>query len=88
MTGGQKKPIPFRRQRMEIDTLVPPSEDSLTSLVAPAEDQYLADLLRVADNNLAAMKAENAVLREQRDALEDKVNMFRKQVRSVMVGWD
>lgn len=88
MTGGQKKPIPFRRQRMEIDTLVPPSEDSLTSLVAPVEDQYLADLLRVADNNLAAMKAENAVLREQRDALEDKVNMFRKQVRRVMVGWD
>lgn len=73
---------------MEIDTLVPPSEDSLTSLVAPVEDQYLADLLRVADNNLAAMKAENAVLREQRDALEDKVNMFRKQVRRVMVGWD
>ncbi len=80
-SGGQKKPIPFRRQRMEIDTLVPPSDDSLSLVPPPADDQYLADLLRVADNNLAVMKAENVVLSEQHDALEDKVNMFRRQVQ-------
>ena len=63
---------------MEIDTMVPPS-DSVTSSRSN-DDQYVADLLRIADDNLSLLKNENNVLKEERDALEDKINLFRKQV--------
>lgn len=49
LLGGRKKNIPFRRQRMQIDQLVPPSGVSAYPVPQP-EDPYIADLLQVADN--------------------------------------
>ena len=47
--GGKKRNIAFRRQRMQIDEPVPPSE--ISSYPGPQpDDPYIADLLHVADN--------------------------------------
>lgn len=48
-SGGKKRNIPFRRQRMQIDQPVPPSAVSAYPVPQP-EDPYIADLLQVADN--------------------------------------
>ena len=47
--GGKKRNIAFRRQRMQIDEPVPPSEISSYPVPQP-DDPYIADLLHVADN--------------------------------------
>lgn len=48
LTGGKKRSIPFRRQRMQIDELVPPSSTSAYPVQQP-DDPYIADLLQLAD---------------------------------------
>lgn len=47
--GGRKKAIPFRRQRMEVDCTLPPSETSgySSSVLSQVEDPYVADMLKV-----------------------------------------
>lgn len=47
-TGGKKRSIPFRRQRMQIDDLIPPSSTSAYPVSHP-DDPYIADLLQLAD---------------------------------------
>lgn len=46
--GGRKHSIPFRRQKMQIDELVPPPSTSGYPVSQP-DDPYVADLLRLAD---------------------------------------
>lgn len=48
LTGGKKRSIPFRRQRMQIDELIPPSSTSAYPVSQP-DDPYVADLLQLAD---------------------------------------
>lgn len=47
-TGGKKRSIPFRRQRMQIEGLTPPSSTSAYPVSQP-DDPYIADLLQLAD---------------------------------------
>lgn len=47
-TGGKKRSIPFRRQRMQIDELLPPSSTSGYPVSQP-DDPYIVDLLQLAD---------------------------------------
>ncbi|XP_047442689.1 centrosomal protein of 135 kDa isoform X2 [Mugil cephalus] len=49
--GGKKRSIPFRRQRMQIDELVPPSSTSAYPVLQP-DDPYIADLLQLADGRI------------------------------------
>ena len=46
ISGGRKKTIPFRRERMELDCATPRSEASTSSVPCP-DDPYVADLLQV-----------------------------------------
>ncbi|KAG7458398.1 hypothetical protein JOB18_016435 [Solea senegalensis] len=46
--GGKKHSIPFRRQRMQIDELTPPSSTSAYP-VLQTDDPFIADLLQLAD---------------------------------------
>ncbi|CAG10964.1 unnamed protein product, partial [Tetraodon nigroviridis] len=46
--GGKKHSIPFRRQRMQIDELIPPALTSAYPVSQP-DDPYVADLLQLAD---------------------------------------
>uniref|UniRef100_A0A665VAI1 Centrosomal protein 135 n=1 Tax=Echeneis naucrates TaxID=173247 RepID=A0A665VAI1_ECHNA len=49
--GGKKRSIPFRRQRMQIDELVPPSSTPSYPVPQP-DDPYIADLLQLADGRI------------------------------------
>uniref|UniRef100_A0A8C4EZM8 Centrosomal protein of 135 kDa n=1 Tax=Dicentrarchus labrax TaxID=13489 RepID=A0A8C4EZM8_DICLA len=49
--GGKKRSIPFRRQRMQIDELIPPSSTSAYPVSQP-NDPYIADLLQLADGRI------------------------------------
>lgn len=77
--GGKKRTIPFRRQRMQIDQPVPPSE--LTSPpVAQADDPYIADLLQVADNRIQELQQEVIQLKEDLERSERGIKNLNKQV--------
>jgi len=78
--GGKKKSIPFRRQRMEIDDMVPPSDHMPVPVLS--EDPYVADLLKVADENIARLREETRVAHEETAGLEGKVSNLQHQVRT------
>ncbi|XP_071126603.1 centrosomal protein of 135 kDa-like isoform X3 [Mytilus edulis] len=78
--GGKKKTIPFRRQRMEIDTIVPESDGPSRLVIPNPEDPYIADLLQVADNRIAELDREVRRLNDEKDITERKVKNFREQV--------
>lgn len=77
--GGKKKSIPFRRQRMEIDEMVPPSGH--VPVPSVSEDPYVADLLKVADENIARLRDEARIAREETTGLEGKISNLQHQVR-------
>ncbi|XP_041912924.1 centrosomal protein of 135 kDa [Alosa sapidissima] len=54
--GGKKRNIPFRRQRMQIDELLPPSLGPTPAVVAQPDDPYIADLLQVADDRIQELQ--------------------------------
>jgi len=45
------------------------------------EDPYVADLLKVADDNIARLREEARVSREEASGLEGKVSNLQRQVR-------
>ncbi|CAK6956095.1 LOW QUALITY PROTEIN: centrosomal protein of 135 kDa [Scomber scombrus] len=53
--GGKKRSIPFRRQRMQIDELIPPSSTSAYPVSQP-DDPYIADLLQLADGRILELQ--------------------------------
>ncbi|KAM6962785.1 centrosomal protein of 135 kDa [Aplochiton taeniatus] len=55
--GGKKRSIPFRRQRMQIDELIPLSTGP-TQPVDQTDDPYIADLLLVADERIQELQQE------------------------------
>ncbi len=68
---------------MEIDTEIPPSD--LRSLNPPnnqADDPYVADLLKVADDKIAQLTQSVHVLDEEKQGLNTKCNGLKKQVSS------
>ncbi|XP_068042883.1 centrosomal protein of 135 kDa isoform X2 [Anomalospiza imberbis] len=77
--GGRKKSIPFRRQRMQIDQLVPPSGVSAYPVPQP-EDPYIADLLQVADNRIQELQSEVTELQEKLETSESGMKKYSKQV--------
>ena len=80
--GGRKKQIAFRRQRMEIDSLLPPSTSSSTlpSPSPPKPDPYMVDLLQVADGKIAELQATTRELQNEKRKLEEAVQSLKKQV--------
>uniref|UniRef100_A0A8C6UF99 Centrosomal protein 135 n=1 Tax=Neogobius melanostomus TaxID=47308 RepID=A0A8C6UF99_9GOBI len=49
--GGKKRSIPFRRQRMQVDDLIPPPSSSSYPVPQP-DDPYVADMLLLADGRI------------------------------------
>ena len=88
--GGRKKQIPFRRQRMEIDSTLPenpPSRiidsSSFTSeQAAPTPDPYVADLLQVADQRIADLQLAFEQGEKERKKMERALQGLRKQVEN------
>jgi len=64
---------------MEIDDMVPASDHVPVPVVS--EDPYVADLLKVADENIAKLREEAQVAREETAGFEGKVSNLQRQVR-------
>lgn len=78
--GGRRKQIPYRRQRMDIESTISPAKDRENSL-QDVQDPYVADLLSVADKRIEELEVKTSQLQEDRDAGERRNRTLRKQVR-------
>ncbi|XP_057165726.1 centrosomal protein of 135 kDa isoform X4 [Ursus arctos] len=76
--GGKKRSIAFRRQRMQIDEPVPPSEVSSYPVPQP-DDPYIADLLQVADNRIQELQLEVHQLKEKLAMMESGLRDYTEQ---------
>ena len=64
---------------MELDCTVPESSPLLPPLPY-ANEPYVADLLKVADDKISQMKEDVRVAQEERLAAQSKIEALRKQV--------
>ncbi|KAG7316732.1 hypothetical protein KOW79_020273 [Hemibagrus wyckioides] len=78
--GGKKRPIPFRRQRMQIDELLPASRGISSSVAAQPDDPYVADLLQVADNRIQELQQEVTVLKLALERAQGGIKHLNAQV--------
>lgn len=82
--GGKRKHIPFRRQRMDIDSTVPPSgvPPSKPARELPTPDPYVVDLLQVADQRMADLQTLLEDSQKERKQLEQSISAMRKLIEN------
>uniref|UniRef100_A0A673GJ44 Centrosomal protein 135 n=1 Tax=Sinocyclocheilus rhinocerous TaxID=307959 RepID=A0A673GJ44_9TELE len=76
----KKRSIPFRRQRMQIDELLPPSSGPIPPSVAQPDDPYIADLLQVADDRIQELQKEVAQLKLDLERAQAGIKHLNTQV--------
>uniref|UniRef100_A0A8C9SW36 Centrosomal protein 135 n=1 Tax=Scleropages formosus TaxID=113540 RepID=A0A8C9SW36_SCLFO len=77
--GGKKRTIPFRRQRMQIDELLPPSSGP-SAVVSQPDDPYIADLLQVADDRIHELQQDLTRLKLELDRAQEGIKHLNTQV--------
>ncbi|XP_060686695.1 centrosomal protein of 135 kDa isoform X3 [Hemiscyllium ocellatum] len=77
--GGRKRTIPFRRQRMQIDQPIPPSEIASAPQIH-TEDPYFMDLLSVADNRILDLQATVDELKCELEKSDRGMRKFQRQI--------
>ncbi|XP_061096590.1 centrosomal protein of 135 kDa isoform X1 [Conger conger] len=77
--GGKKRSIPFRRQRMQIDDLIPPSCGPSHPAAQP-DDPYIADLLQVADNRIQELQQDLSQVSLELERAEGGISELNTQV--------
>ena len=82
--GGKKKHIPFRRQRMDIDSTVPDGAPHVGKPVREltTPDPYIVDLLQVADQRMADLQDLLETGQKERKKLEQSISAMRKQIEN------
>lgn len=83
--GGRKKQLAFRRQRMDIDCTVPgnnsiPPPSLSRNIKATTPEPYIADLLKVADDNIAKLREEIVTREKEKSTLKESIEDLKKQV--------
>ncbi|XP_072538741.1 centrosomal protein of 135 kDa isoform X1 [Salminus brasiliensis] len=78
--GGKKRPIPFRRQRMQIDDLLPPSLGPTPPAVSQPDDPYIADLLQVADDRIQELQQEVTAVKLDLERVQGGIKHLNTQV--------
>uniref|UniRef100_A0A8C1L6K7 Centrosomal protein 135 n=1 Tax=Cyprinus carpio TaxID=7962 RepID=A0A8C1L6K7_CYPCA len=78
--GGKKRSIPFRRQRMQIDELLPSFSGPSPPSVAQPDDPYIADLLQVADDRIQELQKEVAQLKLDLEKAQAGIKHLNTQV--------
>ncbi|XP_041862587.1 centrosomal protein of 135 kDa isoform X2 [Melanotaenia boesemani] len=77
--GGKKRSIPFRRQRMQIDELLPPSATSAYPVLQP-DDPYVADLLQLADVRINELQEDIIKLKLDLENTQECIKHLNTQV--------
>ena len=83
--GGKRKHIPFRRQRMDIDSALPEGAPPHTinhQRKVSTPDPYVVDLLQVADQRMADLQGLLEAGQKERKMLEQSISAMRKQVEN------
>ena len=83
--GGRKKKIPSRRQRMDVESLLPETHlvaGGDASILKPVTepDPYVADLLKMADLRISQLQNSVASLEQGGEEAERRIASLRKQV--------
>jgi len=81
--GGKKKNIPFRRQRMDIESTLSQSNFSASFAIdskVKQEDPYVMDLLTVADTRMENLNTQIFELEAGNNKLEKQAKILKKQV--------
>ncbi|KAM7388577.1 hypothetical protein PAMP_024744 [Pampus punctatissimus] len=77
--GGKKRSIPFRRQRMQIDELIPPSSTSAYPVSQP-DDPYIADLLQLADGRIHELQEDIIKLKLDLENSQEHIKHLNTQI--------
>jgi hypothetical protein len=82
--AGNKQTISFRRQRLDIDCMLPASSiqphASTSSLNANLDDPYLIDMIKLADERITQIQTELDEYKQSKEILENKLSSFKNQV--------
>ncbi|RDD46752.1 Centrosomal protein of 135 kDa [Trichoplax sp. H2] len=80
--GGRKRHIPHRRQRMDIDATIDPSDDRAYGYNNhdAISDPYIADLLHVADGRIEKLQTEVDLLKDEQNSNDRRIKSLRKQI--------
>uniref|UniRef100_A0A8C9YH76 Centrosomal protein 135 n=1 Tax=Sander lucioperca TaxID=283035 RepID=A0A8C9YH76_SANLU len=77
--GGKKRSIPFRRQRMQIDELIPSSSTSAYPVSQP-DDPYIADLLQLADGRIHELQEDIVKVKLDLENAQECIKHLNTQV--------
>nr|XP_057930217.1 centrosomal protein of 135 kDa-like isoform X3 [Doryrhamphus excisus] len=77
--GGRKRSIPFRRQRMQTDELIPPPTTSAYPVPQP-DDPYIADLLQLADRRILELQEEVTKKQCELEDSHERTQLLNTQV--------
>ncbi|CAL8306953.1 unnamed protein product [Lota lota] len=78
--GGKKRSIPFRRQRMQVDELTPPSTTSAYPVPQP-DDPYIADLLQMADGRIQELQEDIIMVKLELEKAQDCMEHLNQQIQ-------
>ena len=81
--GGRKRTLPYHRQRIEIDFVLPASSGSTRKAppVLPVPDSQLVDILKMAEDKMEELQLVLDSLRKEKRELQESVKELKKQVR-------
>ena len=79
-----KQPFTFRRQRLDIDCMLPAPSPAINAAPS-ANDPYVIDMIKLADERMAQMLAELEASKQAQEMLENKVASFKIQVSNEII---
>jgi centrosomal protein CEP135 len=82
--GGNKHTIPFRRQRLDIDEMLPESSLLQATYAQPlpyVNDPYIIDIVKVTEDRVAELELDLQQHRQHTDELETKLINLNYQAR-------
>ncbi|CAF1065645.1 unnamed protein product [Adineta steineri] len=84
--GGNKHTIPFRRQRLDIDEMLPESSSSTQRTSAQqlpyVNDPYIIDIVKVTEDRIAELELELQQQKQYVDEVETKMANLKYQVEN------
>ncbi len=85
-SAGNKQTISFRRQRLDIDCMLPESSsnsmngDAHNKHLALTTDPYIIDMVKLADERIAQMQIDLDNYKQANEIVETKVSNYKNQV--------
>lgn len=82
--GGNKHTIPYRRQRLDIDEMLPESSSTqrtLSQQLPYVNDPYIIDIVKVTEDRIAELEIELQQQKKYTDEIETNMANLKYQVR-------